>query len=48
MEEWGLMSFKIETIQHEDKHNSGRIMVDLVISHELVHQWAGNLVTCAW
>ena len=22
--------------------------VDSVIAHELAHQWAGNLVTCAW
>ena len=27
---------------------SFRYLVDLVISHEMVHQWAGNLVTCAW
>ena len=25
-----------------------RFGVDRVISHEMVHQWAGNLVTCAW
>ena len=25
-----------------------RFGVDSVISHEMVHQWTGNLVTCAW
>ena len=48
MEDWGLMSFHIKYLQHEDEHNSNKFMVDLVVSHELVHQWAGNLVTCAW
>ena len=48
MEEWGLMSFHMKYLQHEDEHNSNKFMVDLVVSHELVHQWAGNLVTCAW
>ena len=48
MEEWGLMSFHMKYLQHEEEHNSRRFWVDLVVSHELVHQWAGNLVTCAW
>lgn len=48
MEEWGLMSFRIRYLQFEEEHNSWRWRVDNVISHELVHQWAGNLVTCAW
>ena len=48
MEEWGLMSFRIQYLQFEEEHNTWRFGVDNVISHELVHQWAGNLVTCAW
>ena len=48
MEEWGMMSFRISLLQFEEEHNSWRWGVDNVISHELVHQWAGNLVTCAW
>ena len=48
MEEWGMMSFRISLLQFEEEHNSWRRGVDNVISHELVHQWAGNLVTCAW
>ena len=48
MEEWGLMSFALGEKQFEQEHDSGRFWVDKIISHELVHQWAGNLVTCAW
>ena len=47
MEDWGLISFT--TMLHYDKeYDSSRIKLDSTISHELVHQWAGNLVTCAW
>ena len=48
MEEWGLMSFRFYLLQFEEESSTLRYNVDNVISHELVHQWAGNLVTCAW
>ena len=47
MEDWGLISFT--TMLHYDKENDTmRFYLDKTITHELVHQWAGNLVTCAW
>ena len=47
MEDWGLMSFT--TMLHYDKeYDTIRFYLDKTLSHELVHQWAGNLVTCAW
>ena len=48
MEDWGLMSFRIHLLQYDEEYSTKRFRVDDVISHELVHQWTGNLVTCAW
>ncbi|KAL8604511.1 hypothetical protein ACOMHN_015795 [Nucella lapillus] len=50
MENWGLITFREsallldpETASASDKEN-----VATTISHELAHQWFGNLVTMAW
>ena len=48
MEEWGLMSFYYTGLIYNQEENTHNYRMDTIMSHELVHQWAGNLVTCAW
>ena len=48
LHEWGLMSFYYTFLLYEEDHNTHKYNVDQTISHSLVHQWAGNLVTSAW
>lgn len=50
MENWGAVTFR-ETALLVDEENSSlsnKQWVALVISHELAHQWFGNLVTMHW
>ncbi|EDV21351.1 expressed hypothetical protein [Trichoplax adhaerens] len=50
MENWGLITFR-ETLLLYDPLKSSifeKQRIAVVISHELVHQWFGNLVTLAW
>ena len=49
MENWGAVTFR-ETALYVDKNSSfaTRKGVAQVISHELAHQWFGNLVTMKW
>lgn len=50
MENWGLITFR-ETALLVDKANApARTLqhVAYVVSHELAHQWFGNLVTMKW
>ncbi|KAG5671811.1 hypothetical protein PVAND_001986 [Polypedilum vanderplanki] len=48
MENWGLISYKTSRIVNpEGKRNRKKIQsIITIITHELVHQWFGNLVTC--
>ena len=50
MENWGLITYR-ETAILFDKNNSSestKQRIALVISHEIAHQWFGNLVTMKW
>jgi len=50
MENWGLITYK-ETFLLYKKGQSGvkdRELIVSIISHELAHQWFGNLVTMEW
>ncbi|XP_061115379.1 endoplasmic reticulum aminopeptidase 2-like [Conger conger] len=50
MENWGLITYR-ETALLYDPHTSSatdKFWVTRVISHELAHQWFGNLVTMEW
>ena len=50
MENWGLVTYRevdllIDPIKAS---NSQKQRVLTVVTHELAHQWFGNLVTMAW
>ena len=49
MENWGAMTFR-EAALYVDKNSSfaTRKNVAQIVSHELAHQWFGNLVTMKW
>lgn len=50
MENWGIVTFREQTLV-VDKENSSQAIkqyVAMVITHELAHQWFGNLVTMSW
>lgn len=49
MENWGAIAFR-ETalLGKKDTSLSGRQRIAVVIAHELVHQWFGDLVTMRW
>ncbi|XP_074850217.1 aminopeptidase Q [Carettochelys insculpta] len=50
MENWGLMTFQESSLMYipNDKFRSKKAMICLIVSHELGHQWFGNLVTMNW
>ena len=50
MENWGLITFRQTTLLTDPKSSSieSKQLVALVVSHELSHQWFGNLVTMRW
>ena len=50
MENWGLVIYRESAIAYDDRYDDeiSRNYVTQVISHELSHQWFGNLVTVAW
>ncbi|XP_048828516.1 alanyl (membrane) aminopeptidase-like b [Brienomyrus brachyistius] len=50
MENWGLISYRESALLYEDGVSSTPNMESIarVISHELAHQWFGNLVTMKW
>jgi len=50
MENWGLVTYRETTLLVDPKHSSApaKQRVAEVISHELAHQWFGNLVTMEW
>lgn len=50
MENWGAIFFSQETVLFDpvSSTEAERQDVFLVVSHEMAHQWFGNLVTMAW
>ncbi|XP_012877482.1 PREDICTED: leucyl-cystinyl aminopeptidase isoform X2 [Dipodomys ordii] len=50
MENWGLLTFREETLLYDNSTSSvaDRKLVTKIIAHELAHQWFGNLVTMQW
>lgn len=47
MENWGLVTYREAQLLIDEQNSSARTKqrVAIVISHELAHQWFGNLVT---
>ena len=47
MENWGLVTYRETCLLVDPLHSStfSRQIVAIVVSHELAHQWFGNLVT---
>lgn len=50
MENWGLVTFRETALLANESTSSQRELqrVAVVVSHELAHQWFGNLVTMEW
>ena len=50
MENWGAITFRETILLYDPKTSSTRTIqfIAEVISHELAHQWFGNLVTMKW
>lgn len=50
MENWGLITFRETSLLYDPKISSARNKqrIAAVVSHELAHQWFGNLVTPKW
>lgn len=50
MEHWGLITYRETNLLYDplESSSSNQQRVATVVSHELVHQWFGNLVTLDW
>ncbi|HEX6462275.1 MAG TPA: M1 family metallopeptidase [Candidatus Saccharimonadales bacterium] len=50
MENWGLITYRETTLLADPEHTSvsSRHYIATVVTHELSHQWFGNLVTMKW
>ena len=50
MENWGAITFRENILLYDPKNSSTRTQqyIAEVVSHELAHQWFGNLVTMDW
>ncbi|XP_029427064.1 aminopeptidase Q [Rhinatrema bivittatum] len=50
MENWGLMTFQELSLVYNpsQKFSDTKALICLIVSHELGHQWFGNLVTMKW
>ncbi|ELT87693.1 hypothetical protein CAPTEDRAFT_101443, partial [Capitella teleta] len=50
MESWGLITYSEEYLLWDENWSSPhhKLVLASIISHELAHQWFGNLVTNAW
>ncbi|RNA03939.1 Aminopeptidase N, partial [Brachionus plicatilis] len=50
MENWGLVTYRERYLLFNPEQDSisNRLFVSVVISHELAHQWFGNLVSPSW
>jgi aminopeptidase N len=50
MENWGLITFREQTMLADPKHSSieSKQLIAMVVCHELAHMWFGDLVTMKW
>jgi len=50
MENWGLITYRETALLYKDgvSSASNKERIAIVVSHELAHQWFGNLVTPSW
>ncbi|XP_054409272.1 glutamyl aminopeptidase isoform X1 [Pongo abelii] len=50
MENWGLITYRETNLLYDPKESasSNQQRVAIVVAHELVHQWFGNIVTMDW
>eukprot|EP00090_Calanus_glacialis_P046064 TRINITY_DN885_c0_g1_i5.p1 TRINITY_DN885_c0_g1~~TRINITY_DN885_c0_g1_i5.p1 ORF type:complete len:807 (+),score=220.22 TRINITY_DN885_c0_g1_i5:315-2423(+) len=50
MENWGLITYRETALLYKDgvSSASNKQRIAIVVSHELAHQWFGNLVTPSW
>ena len=50
MENWGLITYRSVSILFEEGKSttSAKTQIAITITHELAHQWFGNLVTMEW
>ncbi|XP_058811599.1 aminopeptidase N-like [Topomyia yanbarensis] len=50
MENWGLITYKTSRIVYRSEQDKTEKLqsVTKIVFHELIHQWFGNEVTCAW
>lgn len=50
MENWGLITYRETNLLYDpnESASSNQQRVAMVVSHELVHQWFGNIVTMDW
>eukprot|EP01117_Protostelium_nocturnum_P012540 TRINITY_DN4618_c1_g1_i1.p1 TRINITY_DN4618_c1_g1~~TRINITY_DN4618_c1_g1_i1.p1 ORF type:complete len:965 (+),score=398.63 TRINITY_DN4618_c1_g1_i1:3-2897(+) len=50
MENWGLITFRIEALLWDPEVSStmSKQNIAMIVSHEIAHQWFGNLVTMDW
>ena len=49
MENWGAITFReIDLLADKDTSLANRQNIAITVSHELAHQWFGDLVTMAW
>ena len=50
MENWGIITFRQTALLYDplESSSSDKQRVNVVICHELAHQWFGNLVTMEW
>ncbi|NXC12605.1 AMPE aminopeptidase, partial [Corythaeola cristata] len=50
MENWGLITYRETNLLYDpdESSTSNKQTVAAVVSHELVHQWFGNIVTMEW
>jgi aminopeptidase N len=50
MENWGLITFREQTMLADPDHSSieSKQLIAMVVCHELAHMWFGDLVTMKW
>ena len=50
MENWGLVTYRMVTLLYDNKTTAEQVKQSVaeVVSHELAHQWFGNIVTMKW
>lgn len=50
MENWGIITYKEQYLigDEDSSHHYDTLEILLTVSHELAHQFFGNVVTCQW